>query len=139
VIASVPSYGYSYYDSYCGIEFPSLELYDVHCLRHHHPEAILVVDARSRAPLGTCIYDSGRWVVDDCGDSGHGYADGRGDGYRDDRYRDEGDREGDRDEYRDDDRGDRDRDGYRDDRYQDRDDDGDDDGDDEDDGYDDGR
>lgn len=65
-IASVPSYGYSYYDPYCDIEFSDLDAYYDHCCDHGHPEAILVLDVHSGYPIATCAYDDGYWLVDDC-------------------------------------------------------------------------
>ena len=70
-IGYTPIDGYRYYDPYCGIYFRSLGAYYDHCLDYDHPEAILVMDRSLRAPVATCIYDSGNWVVDDSGDNGY--------------------------------------------------------------------
>ena len=72
-ISTFPSYGYRYWDPYCGIYFSSLDPYYAHCHGHVHPSAILVIDYRSHAPIATCIYDSGAWVVDDCAHGGYAY------------------------------------------------------------------
>lgn len=81
-LGAYPAYGYRYYDPYCGIHFGSLEPYYGHCHGYGHPSAILVIDYRSHAPIATCIYDDGDWVVDDC--ARHDYA------YEEDQYYDEG-------------------------------------------------
>ena len=76
VIGAVPTYGYRYYDPYCDVEFGCLDDYYDHCLELGHPGAILVIDIESGAPIATCVYDGGGWVVDDCayGDTyGYGY------------------------------------------------------------------
>lgn len=71
-LSTYPSYGTRYYDPYCGIPFRSLRSYVDHCWDLGHPEAILVVDRRSGAPIATCVYSRGRWVVDDSGYDAYG-------------------------------------------------------------------
>lgn len=84
--SSFPAYHYRYYDPYCGLYFQGLGSYYGHCHGLDHPSAILVIDYRSSAPLATCIYDGGDWVVDDCaGDEGD-YADERYDERYDEGY-----------------------------------------------------
>jgi hypothetical protein len=86
-IGAYPAYGYRYYDPYCGIYFSSLGPYDGHCHGHGHASAILVIDRHSHAPIATCIYSDGDWVVDDCARDDHAYEE---DGYREDEYYDDG-------------------------------------------------
>lgn len=86
VIGAYPVYGYRYYDPYCGIGIASLGFYHDHCLDHAHPGAILVVDGRVGAPVATCVYDGGRWVVDDCGYDDAAYDDYDDEYYYDDSY-----------------------------------------------------
>ena len=66
VIATVPSYGYRYFDPYCDMGFSHLDAYYDHCHEYGHPGAILVVDIHSGYPIASCAYDDGYWVVDDC-------------------------------------------------------------------------
>jgi hypothetical protein len=74
-IGAYPAYGYRYWDPYCGLHFSSLVPYYTHCHGHGHPSAILVIDHRSRAPIATCVYDDGEWVVDDCAHDDYAYED----------------------------------------------------------------
>ena len=89
-IGAFPAYGYRYWDPYCGLYFSSLDPYYGHC-HGIHPDAILVIDYRSRAPIATCIYDGGAWVVDDCAYDDYGYDEPPYDDrvYEDGRYEDE--------------------------------------------------
>jgi hypothetical protein len=66
VIASVPAYGYGYFDPYCDLRFSDLGLYYDHCRHHGHPHAILVLDVHAGYPVAACAYNGGDWVVDDC-------------------------------------------------------------------------
>lgn len=66
VIGLTAGYGYSYFDPYCDVGFSNLGYYYDHCYDHGHPEVILVLDVYSGSPIGSCIYQSGSWVVDDC-------------------------------------------------------------------------
>jgi hypothetical protein len=66
VIGAVPSYGYGYFDPYCDMGFGDLDLYYDHCHEYGHPGAILVVDIHSGAPIASCAYGDGYWMVDDC-------------------------------------------------------------------------
>lgn len=75
-IGFTPLYGYGYYDPYCGISFGSLGAYYDHCMGYGHPEAILVMDRSLGAPVATCVYDDGNWVVDDCDGNDDGYDEG---------------------------------------------------------------
>jgi hypothetical protein len=86
-IGSFPSYGYGYFDPYCDLRFSSLGAYYDHCHGLGHASAILVIDSRTSAPIATCIYDGGDWVVDDCayGDDDSAYDDQ----YQDEPYYDE--------------------------------------------------
>lgn len=81
VIGSSPSYGYGYYDPYCGTSFHDLGAYYDHCGHHRHTELILIVDSHGGGPIASCVYRSGGWVVDDCYDGS--YDDGYGDRYDD--------------------------------------------------------
>jgi hypothetical protein len=66
VIASVPSYGYRYFDPYCDRGFSNLDVYYDHCDYHGHPSAILILDFQSGYPIASCVHSGGYWVVDDC-------------------------------------------------------------------------
>lgn len=80
-IGTYPAYGYRYWDPYCGIHFSSLVPYYTHCHGHSHPSAIVIIDHRSRAPIATCVYDDGAWVVDDCAHDDYAYEDEYDDEY----------------------------------------------------------
>jgi hypothetical protein len=86
VIGAMPSYGYRYWDPYCGIGFRSLGSYSNHCHGHRHAELILIYQGSD--PVASCVYRGGDWVVDDCYDRGYddGYEDGYDDGYDDGGY-----------------------------------------------------
>ena len=87
-IGSFPPYGYRYFDPYCDLRFGSLGDYYGHCHGIGHPTAILLIDYRTGAPIATCIYDGGDWVVDDCA---HGHGDHADEGgYPEGEYHDEG-------------------------------------------------
>jgi len=101
VLGSSPLYGCGYFDPYCGIGFDDLAAYYDHCGAHRHTQLILVIDSGGGAPLASCVYRSGGWVVDDCYDRQYdsdgydddgGYDDGGYDdeGYDDGGYDDEG-------------------------------------------------
>lgn len=74
-IGSYPAHGYRYWDPYCGIHFSSLVPYYTHCHGHSHPSAILIIDYQSSAPIATCVYADGDWVVDDCAHDDYAYED----------------------------------------------------------------
>ena len=74
-IGTYPAYGYRYWDPYCGLHFSSLVPYYSHCHGHGHPSAIVIIDYRSHAPIATCVYDDGGWVVDDCAHDDYAYED----------------------------------------------------------------
>lgn len=85
-IGTLPAFGYRYYDPYCELHFHSLGSYYGHCHGLGHPSAILVIDYETHAPIATCIYDSGDWVVDDCSHDGGDYAYEEYEEYYDEEY-----------------------------------------------------
>jgi len=64
VLGAYPSYGYRYYDPYCGRYFRSLEFYDEHCDELDHPPVVEVLHYGE--PVATAVFEGGRLVVDDC-------------------------------------------------------------------------
>jgi hypothetical protein len=76
----------TFFDPYCDVYFGSLDRYDVHLRRHHHPRTIRVIEVGSGECLHTYAWRAGEWRCDD--DCGHGRGYDRYDGRYDDRYDD---------------------------------------------------